>query len=397
MRSARLALMSGCLSAGTACGFGGAVLSRASGVDAMAQGSAYGLSSGQAATCALQGGVASCWGANGQGTLGTGDQVDRTSPTLVRTATRFAAVAVGEFHVCGVDATLSVVECWGGNGSGQLGLGDNAPRTSPAPVGLGLGALDVTAGYDFTCAILADRSLWCWGDNTEGQLGQSDMQGAPNAAVPRQTGTMASWMHVSGGQGHACAIQEPGTLWCWGRNTAGQLGLGPNLPVQVRTPTQVGSDVDWATLDLGQDAACATKHDGTMWCWGDDEFSQLGLSPGPDAGSTRALVPTRSGSDSDWAQVSVDTFHGCAVKTGGTLWCWGRNVEGQLGLGDTQDRGSPTQVGMDTDWILVSAGRFHTCAETSGHAVYCTGANDTGQLGVSDTNRRNAFTQVALP
>jgi alpha-tubulin suppressor-like RCC1 family protein len=210
------------------------------------------------------------------------------------------------------------------------------------------------------------------------------------------TGAGAKWGAVAAGQGQACGIQASGSLWCWGRNSDGELGLGPGAPIQVRTPTRVGSDETWVSLDLGQDATCAVKNDGTLWCWGADTFGKLGAPVDPDASPPRFVVPTQMGSDADWAQVSVDVFHACAVKLGGTLWCWGRNAEGQLGVGDITDRATPTQVGSAAHWSSVSVGRFHTCAEEIDHSVWCTGENVAGQLGTGDTARRNTFTAVAL-
>jgi alpha-tubulin suppressor-like RCC1 family protein len=157
----------------------------------------------------------------------------------------------------------------------------------------------------------------------------------------------------------------------------------------------VGSDETWASLDLGQDATCAVKDDGTLWCWGADTFGKLGAAVEPDAAAPSFDVPTQVGSDADWAEASVDVFHACAVKHRGTLWCWGRNAEGQLGVGDITDRAIPTQVGSASDWSSVSVGRFHTCAEKTDHTVWCTGENVAGQLGTGDTARRNVFTGVS--
>jgi alpha-tubulin suppressor-like RCC1 family protein len=346
-------------------------------------------------TCALVLGSAFCWGDSADGGLGTGGPQEQSSPAAVRTGAVFSSVAVGDVHACGLEVGTNQVDCWGANAFGQLGSGDDAPRDAPSPVALGQSALEVSTGYEFTCAILADRSLWCWGENDEGQLGQSDMFGAGNSPVPLAVGASSPWMHVAAGQGHACGIQSPGTLWCWGRNTSAELGLGPGQPIQIRTPTRVGSDGDWASLDLGQDSACALKQDGSLWCWGADTFDQLGFPADSDAATPVADAPTRVGTDSDWSEVSIDTFDGCAVKRDGSLWCWGRNLEGQLGLGDNVNRSLPTPV--STGWLAVSVGRFHTCAETLDHGVQCTGQNHSGALGLGDLMDRNAFVPVVLP
>jgi alpha-tubulin suppressor-like RCC1 family protein len=406
MRGRAFAIAIVASSAGASCGFDGAALVLAP-ADAAIRGTAYQVSAGQASTCALVLGAALCWGSNVEGGLGTGDTQDQSSPVAVQTSAVFSSVVVGDVHACGLEVGTNQVDCWGGNSFGQLGSGDGGARAVPAAVGLGQSALEISAGYEFSCAVLADRSLWCWGENDEGQLGQGDTFGAGNSAVPLRVASTTPWMHVAAGQGHACGIQSPGTLWCWGRNTSDELGLGPNQAIQIRTPTRLGVDQDWAAVDLGQDSACALKQDGSLWCWGANTFDQLGFAGGPDAGARTAAVPTRVDADTDWAEVSIDTFDACGVKRDGTLWCWGRNLEGQLGLGDNVNRSSPTQVAADGQvggsdaagggWLSVSVGRFHTCAETIDHAVLCTGQNHSGALGLGDVTDRNAFVRVALP
>ena len=92
---------------------------------------------------------------------------------------------------------------------------------------------------------------------------------------------------------------------------------------------------------------------------------------------------------------SIDTFHGCGIRPPGALWCWGRNVEGQLGVGDYATHFVPTRAGTGTDWVDVSTGRFHTCAQRADASIWCTGDNPRGQLGTGSSTRINAFAKVA--
>ncbi len=108
-------------------------------------------------------------------------------------------------------------------------------------------------------------------------------------------------------------------------------------------------------------------------------------------------MPTRVGDGDDWTVISLDTFHACGVRADGSLYCWGRNIEGQLGLGDAEARLVPTRVDAANDWVSVAAGRFHTCALKRDRSVLCTGQNDVGQLGLGDTATRTTFTLVVLP
>jgi alpha-tubulin suppressor-like RCC1 family protein len=383
---ARLAMAFATLAAG--CGFDSFVISQAGGDP----GDAAGVFAGQLFGCALAAGRGWCFGANVDGGLGSGDADTHIAPVALAADFGWDALAAGENHACGLQHGSGAVFCWGYNAAGQLGVGDLDARTAPVRVPLPAPARSVAAGYNHTCAIAADQSLWCWGDNTEGELGQVDAPGAPDASSPVHVGSAADWLAVAGAQGHTCAIEAPGTMWCWGRNTKSETGTNPSLE-QVRGPAQVGAFTDWVSLDIGQGTSCGIRADGSLWCWGDNTFGQQAIAPE----SAPVAAPRQVGGDTDWAQVSVDAFSGCAVKTDQSLFCWGRNAEGQLGVGDTRDRYQPTAVATDTAWGAASVGRFHACAATADGAAYCMGENSSGQLGVGDTRRRNVPTPVAIP
>ncbi len=182
-------------------------------------------------------------------------------------------------------------------------------------------------------------------------------------------------------------------MWCWGRNSQLESAADP-AQEQVRSPAQAGTFGDWtAALDVGQDSSCGIRRDGTLWCWGDNSFGQLGAPP--DANAVGA--PRQVGAAAGWTAISIDTFSACGVQDGGSLWCWGRNAEGQLGTGDTDDRTAPTQVGAGASWVDASVGRFHACATRAGGGIACMGENSNGQLGLGDTARRDVPTPVPLP
>jgi alpha-tubulin suppressor-like RCC1 family protein len=146
----------------------------------------------------------------------------------------------------------------------------------------------------------------------------------------------------------------------------------------------------FAMLAGAQNYTCALKTEGSAWCFGADLFGSLGIgSPG-----TIQTTPVRLDFDGEWVAISADTFATCAIESTGALYCWGRNTEGQLGVGDTTDRDTPTAVTLSGPWLHVSVGRFHMCAVDRARAVYCTGENRQGQLGLGDTVRRNELTRV---
>lgn len=349
------------------------------------------VSAGSTHACAVVDGRVYCWGANEHGELGTADGQDHDTPTAVASDATFRVVSAGYRHTCALD-DRGEVHCWGDNARGQLGIGDRVERSVPQLVSLPGRATSIEARYGHSCAILADARLYCWGTNDEGQLGQggvfpADDPEALDALRPVQV-PVPEVRQVTIGQGHTCAVALTGALYCWGRNTSRELGGGDGI--QHRSPVPIGSDVDWLQTAAGQNHTCALRDDETLWCWGlntafdSEEGAPLGV-----AEDTLFDVPTRVGTASDFVVLSTDTFHTCAVQRGERMWCWGRNVEGQLGVSDTEFHPTPTQV--PGSFVRVSAGRFFTCAITAEGQVACSGANESGQLGLSGRERRTEF------
>lgn len=280
--------------------------------------------------------------------------------------------------------TLSVV-------TGVLGTTLAVDTTARAAAPARAAWAQVSAGMEYestqqsTCGVRVDHTLWCWGDNRYGQLGLGDRL---LRRVPSQVD--GSWLLVDVGGQSACGIRSDATLWCWGENTYGLLGQG-NRHGRSFVPVQVGTDADWAGVSIGYYSACGVRTDGTLWCWGWNKFGNLGLGD-----RKQRHVPTKVGTDTDWHQVSAGSADfACAIKTGGTLWCWGRNDSGQLGMGDRKThRPVPLQVGTDTDWQAVSSGSYSPCATKSDASLWCWGGNDAGQLGTGDKVRRLVPTQI---
>ena len=305
------------------------------------------------------------------------------------TAAQAQSVLAGGNHNCAVK-TDHTLWCWGNNFSGQLG--DGTTTNSPVPVQVSGHATDwatVTGGGDGTCAVKTDHTLWCWGLNFAGQLGDGTTTNSP---VPVQvSGHATDWATVTAGQDYTCAEKTGGTVWCWGVNSSGQLGDGTTtdrpVPVQVS-----GHATDWATVTAGGDHTCAEKTGGTVWCWGDNGNGELG-----NGTTTNSPVPVQvSGHATDWATVTAGQDYTCAEKTGGTVWCWGVNSSGQLGDGTTTDRPVPVQVsGHATDWATVTANWAHTCAIKTDHTMWCWGDNGFGQLGDGTTTNSPVPVQVS--
>ena len=226
---------------------------------------------------------------------------------------------------------------------------------------------------DNTCAIKTDNTLWCWGINTTGQLGIGD---TTDRNTPAQVGVATNWRTVSAGNSFTCGIKTDNTLWCWGSNANGRTGLNTSTG-NTLTPTQVGSGTTWAKVFVGATHSCATKSDGTLWCWGSNANGRTGQN----TSTGNLLVPTQVGVGTTWASGSSSNTNTCAVKTDATLWCWGWNFYGQIGVGDTSDRLVPTQVGSSTNWSTAASGTSYTCATKLDSTLWCWGTGAFFQLG----------------
>jgi len=347
------------------------------------------LDAGNAHTCAVLGGALYCWGNNARGQLGVGDAVSRSAPVRVGADRDWTDVVAAAEHSCALKTDGSPW-CFGADDSGQLGFTSSTDVLAPTRVTLPGPAAAISAEVAFTLVLLRDGSIYAWGANLEGQLGQGDTYPGADQTLPVRVGAENDWIAIDAGQGHACGIRAPGAVYCWGRNSQGQLGQGAASPAELRAPTRVGTFDDARAISAGQGHSCALLESGELWCWGVNTGGGLGTD---DLGDR--LSPTQIGGGG-FAQVSLDTFHTCAVARDEGLWCWGRNVEGQLGFGDTTNRNTPERTPA-SPFRAVSAGRFHTCALRDDDSLWCTGANESGQLGTGDTERRSAFTRVVDP
>ena len=196
--------------------------------------------------------------------------------------------------------------------------------------------------------------------------------------LPYQTNAQC-WAKVSARYLHTLAIKTDGTLWAWGRNDNGQLGIGNTIDKNV--PTQVGTDTDWKEMSVGYDHILILKNNNTLWAWGNGEYGSCGDTLPVD---WARFVPTQIGT-ATWKMVAAGFRTSFGIKPNGTLWAWGRNDLGQLGDGSTIDRRLPVQIGTADNWDSISCGRQFTVALKTDGSLWAWGDNFYGQLGNGTT------------
>lgn len=332
------------------------------------------------------------WGGNYRGGLGQGDRTSRSSPVQVGALTNWKNISAGGGHVTAIknDGTLW---SWGTNAAGTLGLGNTYHRSSPVQIGsLTTWRKISSAGSIFVGvnqAIKTDGTLWAWGYNQNGGLGVGDRV---HRSSPTQVGTDTNWNSVStsSGSGFTLAIKTDGTLWSWGFNYDGQLGIGfrSNYSLSIN---KVGALTNWKQASAGHTHSLAVKTDGTLWAWGKNTYSQLGI----DGGTVHRSSPVQVGSLTTWKSVSAGGNFTLAIKTDGTLWAWGKNNYGQLGVGDTTNRNTIVQVGTLTNWKSVAAGGNQSAAVKTDGTIWAWGQNSSyGQLGQNDLTNRLSPVQI---
>ncbi|HEY3497678.1 MAG TPA: hypothetical protein VGK73_23430 [Polyangiaceae bacterium] len=398
------------------------------------------IAAGSLFTCGRgHSGRAKCWGGNRSGSLGIGEDRGRgdapgelgsTYPDVdLGDGERIDFLDAGGDHVC-VRLESGGVKCWGGNSTGQLGLGDSAFRgATPDSMGENLPVVDLgtagatglyvtqlASGVAHNCAIFSGRDLKCWGGNGTGQLGLGDTRfrgdepGEMHDALPFvDLGTRGRPEFVAAGYAHTCAILDSGAVKCFGNNDYGQLGQGDTRR-RGDAPGELGDNLPEVDLGAGNVAmsvatggthTCAILQDLSVRCWGSNSYGQLGLGDiehrGDQPGEMGAALPTvELGAYA--IEIVAGDFHTCARLGTGKIKCWGYNVYGQLGQGHTDSIGDapeempnlqPIDLGTRRMARHVTSGGYHVCAVIhEEETVKCWGWNDYGQLGLGDQNSR---------
>ena len=296
----------------------------------------------RATSCAVlaDGGVR-CWGYGGRGTIGNGATVTANSmPLAVSGIDDALQVSVGGDHVCAVRGA-GAVACWGEGASGKLGNGATSNTSTPVSVQWLGDALQVSAGDQHSCALRATGAVACWGLRDNGRLGDGgDTAGAQS--TPAVVSGIDDAVQVSAGYQHSCAVRAAGTVACWGLRTNGRLGDGGATSGNQSTPvTVVGLD-DAVQVSAGFQHTCAVRATGAVMCWGYRARGRMG--DGATTGGDEPTPVAVSGI-ADAVQVVAGRAHSCAASAVGVVSCWGDNGNGRLGDGTTVATNSPVPVG----------------------------------------------------
>lgn len=333
------------------------------------------VSAGRSSTCGrTSAGAWYCWGSGSGGELGDGRYEDSGSPVRVAGGIDFTAVSVGGVHACGLAAD-GVAYCWGTNYWGQLGgVPANFKYSTLQRVSGTLRFTQIVAGDQHTCGLTTTRSVFCWGRNDSGQIGNGTTS---DATVPMPVSGGLSFAQVESRYYHNCGQTIDRAVYCWGLNTYGNFDGSPFT--NRITPTRVATGFQFSALTLGTYHNCGLIATGEAFCWGNGtSWGTLGTgSLGVFSPAPLAVVGSRR-----FLQIDAGWGHTCGVETTGNLYCWGLNNYGQLGIGTLTDAASPQRVTIPGTVAEVAVGLEHSCARTISGELYCWGNNAFRQLGV---------------
>ena len=299
-------------------------------------------------------------------------------------------VALGEYHTCAV-TTSNKLYCWGKNDSGQLGNDSTADSTIPVEI---LNNVNyVRLGLNHTCALTTSGALYCWGNNEYGQLGDKTfvtktvptlVEMKDNPANPSEN-VISS---VSLANNHTCAINVLGNLYCWGKNNFGQLGNGDwnnhNTPTNVKVFDDGGRVLNNVIqVSLGGDHNCAVDYRNKLYCWGGNSSGQIGNGDANNQNPARNVSQLKNLYDVVYVSAGRGFYdggqyysHTCAIKKNGDLYCWGKNNYKQVGNGTENDQYNPTKVLENIKQVRLS--KIHACAIANDNIEHLWGGMNQG-------------------
>jgi alpha-tubulin suppressor-like RCC1 family protein len=350
------------------------------------------LATGYSHNCAIQKNqTISCWGSNQYGQLGS-DQYgvyDYSSPLydvdLPQGTVPISVTAGWEFTCAILSGTSTDAYCWGRGQNGRLGNGDDSDSSIPADkVGIPGDAypVDISSGYEHSCLVSQDGDVYCWGSNSHGQLGNGT-SGGYSSTAGIVNGPNVDYTSVAVGEHHSCALTTEDDLYCWGHNGQGQLGDGTWS--SSATPVLVSGSITWKSVVPNGMAghSCAISSSDELYCWGSNGEGQLGDGSYSPA-NTPQLVQLQSSATSKVVDASVGSFGtSCAFLEDSSTYCWGINARGNLGDGTWQHSTTPVSVSLPegSEVLEISSGREHSCVLLESDQIMCWGIGNWGVIG----------------
>tara|TARA_B110001452_G_scaffold107827_1_gene89405 strand:- start:4607 stop:6436 length:1830 start_codon:yes stop_codon:yes gene_type:complete len=360
------------------------------------------IDTGAAHTCGiLENGSAMCWGRDTYGQLGDGGEAtNNIRPSTyvdVPNDVTISQIFTGPYRTC-VLLSNDGTNCWGFNENGQSGDESTNTYKSPTnPVNFpdGRVAKSIGMGHKHTCAILDNDQLACWGADLYGALGNGESTSEDEyAPVIISTPADRTTVKVEAGVSHTCILMDDGGIMCWGRDNVGQLGNGESNPTAYAPASDTILPEGRVAMDLsvGNEHACAILDNGSAVCWGMNNYGQLG-----DNSTTNAKSPTfvHLPNGTKATKISSGSAHTCATIDNGSLYCWGHNKNSRLGIGTSGGVHTiPMFVSANQSIVEISASAEHTCVLSENGSISCWGRNNYGQLGLGHTGERNTPNQL---
>lgn len=345
---------------------------------------------GDAHTCAVRtDGYVACWGASATHQLGTGTSSASPTPTPQQLASmpKTTGITAGGSHSCGLTKG-GAVKCWGSRASGQTGDGvvSATPRTTPYGVsGLSaVGAIDVAAGVDHSCAVTAYGKVKCWGLGSSGQLGNGSFSATP-VLTPTDVIGITDAVEVVAGDYHTCARLSTGYVKCWGANSQKQLGNGLTSNSSVPVALAGFGTYSAESLAAGSYFNCMIFSSGILGCWGQAKRGPINFAPSNFGNGVAKLAAGAS-------HVCIHQAQATAAREIG-IYCLGDNSFGQFGNSTQTSNAGFSKSGLTCPVSHIAAGYGHTCVDC-GSFVFCAGKGDFGQLGRGTTSNDVGFAKA---
>lgn len=336
------------------------------------------------------------WGNNSNGQIGNGGSSDIFNPYQVGWADDWSTVGTGKSSAHNLAIKNNgTLWAWGDNFYGQLGFDAGQDYSTPQQVGTASDWHKAYCGMFFSIAIKTDSTLWGWGSNEFGQVDESNSDNF--ILVPTQISQDSSWTELSCGDAHCLALNSAGDMYAWGYNLLGTVGNGNSGVGSNATLQHIATEHTWLSVAAGDSHSLAVRSDNTLWSWGASAYGELGNG----MLNSQNSLPAQVGTQSDWAKVFSGEYCSFGIKTDGTLWAWGQNAYGELGIGNNENQLSPVQVGTENNWASVQSGRNHTIGLKNDNTAMTWGRNTYGTLGNGtyggDGTGLNQYSNVPVP